>query len=249
MNIYRVGGCVRDDYMGRKGGKDEDRAVEVETRNPAHAFDELRVMLLDEGYQIWEERPEHLTIRAHYPKDHPHHGRMTADFSVCRKDGTYSDGRRPDFVEVGSIYEDLSRRDFSMNAIAILESNDDSNGLVLDPFFGRLAIEARVIQFVGNPMDRLREDGLRILRALRFSVTLGFTLDHDQFSILHDPETATLLGGVSSERIVTELHKMFLHDTMRSLDVIRSLPVDLTNAIFRDNTVKLLPTLGRKVAQ
>lgn len=246
MKIYRVGGCIRDGFIGRTS-KDEDRAVELPTHLSAEdAFDEMRQYLLEEDYTIFEERPQHLTIRAHYPKDHPLRGRQTADFAVCRKDGEYLDGRRPESVSVGTIHDDLARRDFTMNAIAVYESDDRFNGVILDPFDGIGDIERRRIRFVGEPMDRLREDGLRLLRALRFMVTLNFNFVFDSF---HDPEVAELLHGVSNERIVDELHKMFLHDTEASLLVITSLPSALQSAIFRNNTVKLLPTLGRKVAQ
>ena len=110
MHIYQVGGSLRDECLGRPC-KDFDFSVE------APSYEAMREHLVQDGYTIFLEKPEYLTIRARFPKGHPQE-RVCADFVLCRKDGFYSDGRRPDTVEPGTIYDDLARRDFTMNAMA-----------------------------------------------------------------------------------------------------------------------------------
>lgn len=238
MRIFEVGGCVRDTLIDpTKKAKDIDFACEVES------FDAMRDALVGRGFEIFVETPEFFTIRAHFPKDHPQHGRTTADFVMCRKDGFSSDGRRPDFVEVGTLADDLARRDFTMNAIA-----RTLDGTLIDPFDGRADINDRLIRFVGEPMERIREDGLRILRALRFNITLGFTLEVATSVAITERESAELLRSVSTERVRDELHKMFLADTPRAFEVLSGAPSHLRDAILRPG-LKLLPSMGHKVTQ
>ena len=115
--------------------------------------------------------PEFLTIRAQVPASEAKLLARTkvADFVLCRKDSASGDGRRPDSVEPGTVLDDLARRDFTMNAIA----RDVQTGEVLDPHGGREDIKWKTLRFVGDPMTRIREDGLRVLRGLRFMITKG----------------------------------------------------------------------------
>ena len=106
------------------------------------------------------EQPEYLTIRAKVPGIGP------ADFVLCRKDGSYRDGRHPESVAVGTLHDDLARRDFTMNAIA-----KDEDGKIIDPFGGIGAIEIGIIECVGQARMRMEEAQLRLLRAIRFAVT------------------------------------------------------------------------------
>jgi tRNA nucleotidyltransferase/poly(A) polymerase len=120
---------------------------------------------------------------------------------------------------------------------------------LIDPFGGQADIERRIIRFVGKPMERLREDGLRALRGLRFSITKNFAFDPETFAAINEPETAELLANVSTERVREELHKMFLTDTIASLDLLSHLiSRELFEAIFRPG-LKLLPSMGSKVTQ
>ncbi len=102
VKIYLVGGSIRDQLLGLKS-KDLDYAVE------AGSYEEMRDYIKENG-KIFLETPEYLTIRAHLKNGEP------ADFVLCRKDGEYSDGRRPDKVTPGTLYDDLARRDFTVNA-------------------------------------------------------------------------------------------------------------------------------------
>ena len=198
MKIYQVGGSVRDKMLGRVS-KDLDYAVEAGT------FEEMRAEIQARGYKIFLETPKYLTIRAHGP-DGP------ADFSLCRRDGIYLDGRHPEKVEAATIEEDLARRDFSMNAIAV----DIDTGEVLDHHCGQADIEAKVLATVGKPEDRFGEDALRAIRGVRFLVCLGFTANVKTLSAIKAMKVSDF-SGVSTDRIRDELFKMFQQDTSTSL--------------------------------
>lgn len=224
---FLVGGAVRDRFLGRPC-KDFDFTVESDS------YDTMKSCLLDEGYTIFVEKPEYLTIRAKAP------GGMTSDFVLARKDGAYSDGRRPDAVVPGTILDDLARRDFTMNAIAVSDS-----GAIIDPFDGQTDIRNGIIRCVGVTQNRLAEDSLRILRALRFSVTLGFRLDiqlHDCLTFGRD--LVASLKNVSTDRVRDELTKMFRHDTFATLRIFRAFPL-VEQAVF-SRDIWLMPTTKDK---
>ena len=236
MKLYLVGGAVRDKLLGLSA-KDLDYCVEMPelVGQPADVgFVAMQTWLMDEGFDIFLETPEFLTIRARFPRGHRNE-RMTGDFVLCREDGPSSDGRRPDFVRVGTLHADLSRRDFTMNAMAEAE-----DGTIIDPHGGREDLAHEHIRFVGDPMTRLREDGLRALRAIRFAVTKGFNLDPSVVSALMEAETHELLRGVSAERIREELHKAFKFNTPHALELLTTL--GFVRELFSDG-LWLEPTL------
>jgi tRNA nucleotidyltransferase (CCA-adding enzyme) len=196
--FYRVGGWVRDAIL-RVRSKDVDFAVEAES------FDAMRAAIVERGGKIFLETPEFFTIRANVPE------LGAADYVLARKDGDYTDGRRPDNVEIGTISDDLARRDFTMNAIAMTEDNQ-----LVDPHGGVADIEARIIRAVGSPVKRLGEDKLRAFRAVRFSITKGFSIESalaDAIVNLHIED----FDGVSTDRIRDEVMKMFVHDTHQTV--------------------------------
>lgn len=202
IRFFKVGGCIRDELLGQKS-KDIDFAVE------APSFEAMRNEILNRGGKIFLETPEHFTIRANIPE------LGSTDYVLCRREGPYSDGRHPDWVEVGTIFDDLARRDFTMNAIA----RDVRTGELLDPHNGATDIKNRIIRCVGNPEERFREDKLRVFRALRFMVTKGFRLHFDTeraaFSVCCNDRN---FESVSTERIREELSKMFEVDWLEALD-------------------------------
>jgi tRNA nucleotidyltransferase/poly(A) polymerase len=255
MQMFEVGGCVRDELLGLRS-KDIDFSVVLdETDIPNESLtvftDPFEVMVMNleaMGFNIFLKTPEHLTVRAQFPKnmligeDLVKHRGLTADFVLARKEGEYSDGRRPDHVEPGTLADDLARRDFTMNAIA-----KDAEGNLIDPHNGVQDINDRVIRAVGNPLDRLNEDALRAVRALRFSVTLGFRIDKElEFAM----ETRSVLdkieNNISDERIQVELSKMLRQDTVNSLFAMTRFPA-LTLAMFagRVSLDSTLKTKGR----
>jgi tRNA nucleotidyltransferase (CCA-adding enzyme) len=138
------------------------------------------------------------------------HGTVTVLFrgeqfevTTFRIDSDYSDGRRPDkVIYTGDIYEDLSRRDFTINAMAI----HIGTGMLIDPHNGKNDIKEKCIRAIGNPAVRFEEDGLRLLRACRFTCQLGFFLEAGTEAALK--ECRKQLNNVSPERIRDELLKM-----------------------------------------
>lgn len=176
-----VGGCIRDLIMGRNP-KDWDIATSAKPEQVQATFDET----IPTGIAFGT-----ITVMS---------GGNAVEVTTFRQDGAYTNGRRPTGVSFQSdIYEDLRRRDFTMNAIAY----STSHGFV-DPFHGRKDIEARIIRCVGDAKQRFFEDRLRVLRALRFASQLEFSI-----------ETKTLVAmrginfeGVSAERKGAELLKL-----------------------------------------
>ena len=148
VKVYQVGGSVRDKLLGLPH-HDLDYAVEC------GSFEQMVKYLTDQGYTIYSSKPEYGCVKARKGDE------ITSDFTICRKDGNYSDNRRPDTIVPSNLITDLSRRDFTMNAIAI----DDTEQFI-DPFGGREDIRRRIIKCVGDPVDRLVEDPLRGIRAL-----------------------------------------------------------------------------------
>ena len=223
IQLFKVGGAVRDEFLGVKS-KDIDYAVE------APSFEAMRDFIADNG-KIFLEKPEYFTIRAKVRGE-------DADFVLCRKEHGYSDGRRPDAVTIGDIYDDLSRRDFTVNAIAIRTSD----GVVFDPHNGVKDIERRIVRCVGNAEARFSEDSLRMIRAVRFAITKSFTLDWDILDALNDQKLVDKLENISKERIREELNRCFKHNTLNTLLAFERFP-KLRNIVFgSDNTMWLEAT-------
>lgn len=224
--FYLVGGAVRDKFLDKKS-KDMDYAVE------ADSYAAMRQAILDRGGEIFLEQEQFLTIRAKVPN------LGAADFVLCRKESHYTDGRHPEKVSIGTIQDDLARRDFTMNAIALSEE-----GAIIDPFGGINDIKNGVINTVGKPQERFDEDRLRILRALRFAVTLKFRI---HLSLHRAIEHIILNGdpfkGVSQERIREELYKMFRADTVQAINYIEVF--HLKTILFKDS-LWLKPTFEEK---
>lgn len=238
MKLYLVGGAVRDHLLGR-ATKDFDFAVE------ADSYEQMRTELLrDYAARIWKEDPKFVTLRAKVVVDRgtfdgifdkrispdKWHGLVDADFTLCRKEAMYSDGRHPDTVTPASIFEDLARRDFTCNAIAM-----ESDGTLLDPHNGEEDIVFRRLRTVGDPVLHFEEDPLRILRGLRFMVThqIGTdiypnVLDHWYASIWKDGNIANvrqhisnMFTSVPTERVHAEFDRMMRYDWYHTMLLIR----------------------------
>jgi len=182
---YAVGGCVRDHLMGRTPG-DYDVTTSASPDEMLRVFSDCRVV---------ETGLKHGTLTI------VRHG-MNIETTTYRIDGSYADGRHPDAVVfTDSLAEDLCRRDFTINAMAY----HPDRGIV-DLHGGEADLGARVIRCVGCAEERFREDGLRILRALRFSSVLDFTPDEECSRAIH--QLSYLLEKISSERIYVELTKL-----------------------------------------
>lgn len=182
---YLVGGCVRDLLANRKP-KDWDITTDATP-------EEIQVLFPDSYYTndfgtvgvLRETEDETLKV---------------VEVTPYRTESSYSDKRRPDEVKFGkSLEEDLARRDFTVNAIAL----DESKGHIVDPYKGQKDIEAKVLRTVGVPEERFEEDALRLMRAVRLVAELGFALDGDTATAIQ--AKAVNLSHVSRERIRDEL--------------------------------------------
>ena len=188
-SAYAVGGCTRDSIMGK-----EPNDWDITT---SATPDEMLEIFAREDIRTIPTGLKHGTVSVLLDG-------ITYECTTYRIEGSYSDSRHPDFVEfTGDICDDLSRRDFTVNAIAA-----HPNGEFIDVFGGISDIENKVIRCVGNPRERFTEDALRILRALRFSATLGFKIDKATFDAAF--VTKKGLTNVSIERKMTEIAKMIV---------------------------------------
>lgn len=225
LKYYLVGGSIRDKLLNIKT-KDIDVAV------ISGNFNQAKEDFLDAGGEIFTESKEYLTFRGRIPE------LGAIDVKVARAEGVYHNGRHPSsVVPVKRIEDDLKFRDFTVNAIA----QDLDTGELIDPFNGQGDIKSKIIRTVGKAEDRFREDFLRLIRALRFSVTKGFRITYEIHEILLTDWAIDGLINVSVERIYEELRKMFEHDSRLSFDVLNRYD-KLRNKIF-DMGVKLEPTL------
>lgn len=185
FEAYMVGGCVRDSIMGR-----EIHDTDITTNALPQQITEVF-----RGYKVIPTGIQHGTVTV-ICGDTPY------EITTYRIDGQYSDHRRPDTVEFTTdITDDLARRDFTMNAIAM-----DRQGNIVDPFGGINDIENRIIRCVGAPEQRFEEDALRIMRAVRFSSQLGFRIDIRTARAIYDMHPQ--LRDISRERLREELDKL-----------------------------------------
>lgn len=216
---YVVGGCVRDSILGK-----EPHDWDICT--PALTC-ELLVEFEEKGYRVIPTGLQHGTITVNLNGNN-------YEITTFRKDGKYSDGRHPDSVEFTSdLTYDLERRDFTMNAMAY----NPEEGLV-DPYCGYEDIQDRRIRCVGNPDDRFQEDGLRILRALRFAVQLNFVIDElTEKSMLDNKK---LINNISMERINAEFTKMI------NAEYISSFMLYSYNSIIAEFVPEIVPMVGFK---
>lgn len=179
---YAVGGCVRDALLGRM-----PQDWDITTNAKPLQVKALFRRTIDTGLQ-------HGTVTVML--DH-----VGYEVTTYRIDGEYEDGRHPKEVRfTGSLSDDLMRRDFTINAMAY----NETEGLV-DLFGGRKDLESGVICCVGEPKERFSEDALRMMRAIRFSAQLGFTIEKNTFAAIR--ELAPTIQRISAERIRTELLK------------------------------------------
>lgn len=185
FEAYFVGGCVRDYIMG-KAPYDFDITTNATPDEIKAVFKDFKTVLTGEKHGTVTVVSENNNI----------------EVTTYRVDGSYADSRHPDSVSfTQSLTEDLARRDFTMNAICF---NTD----FVDPFSGIEDIGKRVIRTVGESDKRFCEDALRIMRALRFSATLGFRIEEETEKSIH--KNAHLLKMVSEERLYSEFSKLIM---------------------------------------
>ncbi len=190
FEAYIVGGCVRDLVMGKEP---HDWDITTKARP-----DEI-IALFEKTF--YENTYGTVTVVTENAEEALQHIQITP----FREEGGYSDSRHPDTVTFGtSIEEDLRRRDFTMNAIAYRPESD----VFIDPFGGLKDIKDNCIRAVGDPIERLEEDALRSIRAVRFAAALGFSLEEKTSSAVK--KMAKNIEKLSTERIRDEFEKIIL---------------------------------------
>jgi tRNA nucleotidyltransferase/poly(A) polymerase len=154
-NTYLVGGCVRDMLLGRKP-KDYDIVTDANMETLRGEFDNngWKVDAVGENFLVYAVSKEHQQF----------------EIANFRKEAGFTDGRRPDRTEIGTLEDDAARRDFTINSIYY----DPVEVKFIDPNKGISDIKSRTLKFIGRPHDRIREDYLRVFRFYRFLAKLGF---------------------------------------------------------------------------
>jgi tRNA nucleotidyltransferase (CCA-adding enzyme) len=184
---YVVGGCVRDALRG-VDPHDWDIATSATP-------DEIQKVFRQ---SLYLNRFGTVVVRQ---------GDHEIEVTTYRVEADYADHRHPTSVAfTDSLHEDLSRRDFTMNAMAWRPGLDGKPGELVDPFGGKRDLDARIVRAVGEPHERFVEDALRMLRAVRFATLLGFTIDSRTADAIR--ESAPLASALSGERIQQEVLKM-----------------------------------------
>ena len=187
FHIYLVGGSIRNILLGKET-KDWDFTT--------NATPEQILLLFPEGFYDNEFGTVGIQMIIHNEE-------QVIEITTFRTERDYKDFRHPTSVAWGkTIDEDLERRDFTVNAIAL---NLDTNQLV-DPFHGKQDLEKKIIRAVGNPNKRFKEDALRLMRAIRFATQLEFTIEENTWNAVQ--KDCMLLAAISAERIRDELLKI-----------------------------------------
>ncbi len=210
FEAYAVGGCVRDSLLCR-APNDWDITTSARPEQTAACFADLRTI---------ETGIRHGTLTVLIDGD-------PLEITTYRRDGAYADNRHPVSVTFSdSIEDDLSRRDFTVNAMAY----HPMRGLI-DPFGGQTDLKHAVIACVGDPSTRFHEDGLRILRAIRFASVLGFSIVPETAAAIH--ACKHLLSNIAAERIRVEFVKLLCG--VNSVPILRE---------YRDVIAEFIPELA-----
>ncbi|MBL8021590.1 MAG: poly-A polymerase [Leptospirales bacterium] len=195
FECFLVGGCVRD-LLLNKPIKDLDFTTNAEPTEVQKIFKRtvptgikhgtMTVLIEDRAYEV----------------------------TTYRAEGNYSDARRPDRITFAkTLSEDLSRRDFTINALAL----DPHTGKITDEHHGLIDLQNKILRTIGKPEERFFEDGLRTVRACRFASVLGFTIEPATLAALSHPEIQKRTALVAIERFTDELWKGFRGDTVSTM--------------------------------
>lgn len=185
-----AGGCVRDKWLGHDP-KDYDIATSATPAEVVRLF------------------PGSNEVGAHFGVVVAKHGGHHVEIATFRTDGSYKDGRRPDAVTFSTAPEDAKRRDFTINGLF----EDPESGDILDYVGGLADLESRTLRAIGDPSARFTEDALRLLRAVRFSTTLGFPIEPATHEAIR--RNARLIARISPERIRDEFSKILVSPDRR----------------------------------
>jgi tRNA nucleotidyltransferase/poly(A) polymerase len=239
FKFYEVGGKVRDELLGLQSKDVDYVAVPNEDllrlyTKAEEMFNVLNEYLISEKFEVFLKTDDCFTIRAKFPEGHKYSG--VADFVMARKEIGYIPNTRTPIVIPGTLYDDLERRDATLNALA-----KDDDGNIIDYFNGLDDLKNGILR---TPLDckiTIEDDALRILRYVRFSITKGFTIAEDLKFEIKNYDYENRMGVVSEERIMGELKKCFKYDTLKTLIMFNEFP-SLRDYVFTRTNLWLKPT-------
>ena len=231
---FWAGGCVRDQLLGRQP-KDYDVATNATPDQIRSLFSHGKTLPIGAAFGV---------ISVLGPK-----AAGSIEVATFRRDGAYSDGRRPDTVHFTTAEEDAQRRDFTINGMFF----DPIDERVIDYVDGEADLQKRIVRAIRNPRERIDEDKLRMLRAVRFACVLEFEIESETLEAVR--ESAEQIGQMSGERISQELRRMFSHSNRRqAFDLLfetklfscifPSLGDQTESAPWRNQTLGIIERLG-----
>lgn len=240
FKFYEVGGKIRDELLGLTNKDVDYVAVPTEELfKYGYTAEQMFTVLLDylhsQKFEVFLVTEDCYTIRAKFPEGYKYQG--VADFVMARKEVGYIPGTRTPIVKPGNLYDDLSRRDFTVNALA----KDPDTGEIIDYFGGIEDLKNKVLVTPLDPITTFNDDPLRILRGIRFAITKDFTIDIFVWKAMRDYPYKELMPVVSEERIREELYKCFKHNTLKTLNIIALIP-SLRFYLFENTNLWLKPT-------
>ena len=230
-----AGGCVRDRLLG-KTPKDYDIATDAPPARVREVFGRRRTLAVGESFGVIVVLPD----RKRFP------GAQQVEVATFREEAGYADGRRPDAVRFSTPQKDAQRRDFTINGLF----EDPASGEVIDHVGGRADLALKVIRAIGDPAERMEEDRLRLLRAVRFAATLAFDLAPATAEAVRS--RADGLPSVSGERIGQEMRRVLVDpNRVRGVELLRDLdllpqvaPAVAAAAADLPRTFRVLAALG-----
>jgi poly(A) polymerase len=225
---YWAGGCVRDQLLGRQP-KDYDVATSASPDEVREVFGFQRTLPIGQSFGV-------ITVLGPKSSD-------PIEVATFRREAGYSDGRHPDEVSFTDAREDALRRDFTINGMFY----DPLEGVIHDFVGGQADLKRGIVRAIGDPVARIHEDKLRMLRAVRFAATFHFDLEEECLQTI--VEHAEQIRVVSAERITAECRRMFAHpNRFAAIDMLRK--SGLLGVILPESPLALAPQAdSEKIAQ
>ena len=242
--LFINGGYVRDELMGIPSN-DMDYTVVIQNidnyDSAQQAYDLFVRHIKDEGLEVFLETPDKFTVRA---KDKDG---VVKDFVLSRKESGFIEGTRsPSEVQLGTLYDDGIRRDFTVNSLFREVMLDGSFGEIIDYFDGVQAIKDGELRTPLSAEASFTDDPLRVIRAFRFTATKNFHMSEEITESIRNMDLERFKEVVSAERIYEEIKKMFAFDGIVALDVLKDIERinwDLYYYIFKESGLNLMPKL------
>jgi tRNA nucleotidyltransferase (CCA-adding enzyme) len=236
--FYKVGGCIRDKLLGKKHNDTDFTVISPDGVDLIYVLEKY---LHERGFVTVIIIPECLTIKTKFVSVtelvfpfEVMKGNIY-DFNITRKEIEYDFKSRVPKMSIGNLFDDLQRRDFTINSLA-----QDKNGKILDYFNGVNDINNKIIRTTIDPEISMQQDPLRILRAIRFSITLDLTIE-DSLSKIIEEFDYSHMNIIPLNKILKELKLSFNHDSFKTLKMLNKYN-NLQKYLFEKNVI-LVPKI------